>query len=782
MNDSRRRFAANACLYRSLAAREPRLFLQRNLNTVLDAHQQRLLEVTTATTDGPVALALASAREAMIANERWKAGWDFPTREMLDDLTKGLRPVLGIEGMRLRLLGSKGDGGGEGGDGRQVRSPNDVGLDWLPGPDLAFRLPCQILVTVLDSRTSSKREAFRVARRCVVSQHVDDGDEASFDVELAEPIRIELDQLLVETESGTNGFRHWKRTMTAKYSLEVTIHCQDSDQSAELLSRLHSRPADDFKGGLARDGRIKAVWEDLPSCPPTGRLLPLKRTQGHKSVELKYGMDISMGWSRRRDTPLERYNRSRDMQNHQLLTPSSSDVQVSGVVKGKQHVVRYVRQMGVETWSMVQEDLKCIFCARRGGPADTYNSKSALKDPATTLDRLLLHYWSCHSFYEWEKVASPESSRAEQEPVTIEIRPKKRQIAIPISSDTPKEEYNWIAPNRPFDIKAHLAGDERWTDGCHSKSGDSRARRGAPRPPQPEPRAAAPAIRPKDVAILPPRKRQKFAMPVDSDVTFYHSSSKAPVRPGELLSESEDGDGVDDRLVQSQRWLLKQHGLSAGAVAFHEAFHRHLDIEQPAGRAGRRDAVIRFAKKQMIVDRSPEWLGAFQEKLALLLRHGVIDRETMVYCLGLIDVEYVAPGAAKGGVGGKAAEGVGGGDGDTVMKDVGLHEKPQNDTRRTNGKAAERLIPPPIKKRKKHSNGSVMTNGSDQTKRRHPSSDPITPAMSHACICGKRAESGRGSIACDNPHCARGNFHLACVGLERREVGWWCEECSAGKI
>ncbi|KAK0343723.1 hypothetical protein LTR59_007688 [Friedmanniomyces endolithicus] len=782
MNDSRRRFAANACLYRSLAAREPRLFLQRNLNTVLDAHQQRLLGATTTTTtatttDATVAQGVAEAREAMIANERWRAGWDFPTREMLGDLTRGVRPVLGIEGVRLRVLGSKGGGGGGGGDGWQVRSAGDVGLDWLPDPDVALRLPCQILVTVLDTRTLAKREVFRVARRCIISQHVENGAETSFDVELAEPIRIELDQLLVETESGTNGFRHWKRTTTAKYTLEVTIHCQDSDQSAELLSRLHSRPADDFKGGLAREGRVKAVWEDLPSCPPTGQLLPLKRTQGHKSIELKYGMDISMGWSRRRDTPLERYNRSRDTQNHQLLTPSSSDVQESSVAKAKQHVVRYVRQMGVETWSMVQEDLKCIFCARREGRADMYRSKSVMKDPATTLDRLLLHYWSCHSFYEWEKVATPASSGAEQELATIEIRPKKRQTVPPITSDTPNEEYSWIAPNRPFDIKAHLAGDERWTGGSHSKPGDSRARRGAPRPPQSEPRTAAPAIRAQDVANLPPRKRQKFVMPVDSDVTFYHSSSKAPVRPGELLSESEDGDGGDDRLVQSQRWLLKQHGLSAGAVAFHEAFHRHLDVEQPVGRAGRRDAVIRFAKKEMMVDHSPEWLEAFREKFGLLLRHGVVDGVTREYCLGLMDVEYEAPEGTKGDDGGK---GVGGGDGDVVMKDVGLHEDRPNDTLRTNGKSAERLKSLPNGKRKESPNESAMTNGNDQTKSRHPPSDLLTPAITNACICGKRAESGRGSIACHNPHCARGNFHLACVGLERRQMGWRCEGCPAG--
>ncbi|KAK0859905.1 hypothetical protein LTS02_008868 [Friedmanniomyces endolithicus] len=783
MNDSRRRFAANACLYRTLAAREPRLFLQRNLNTVLDAHQQRLLGATTTTTtatttDATVAQGVAEAREAMIANERWRAGWDFPTREMLGDLTRGVRPVLGIEGVSLRLLSSKGEGGGGVGDvgGRQVQSAGDADLAWLPDPDVGLRLPCQVLVTVLDTRTLAKKEVFRVARRCIVTQHVaDENGNAWFDVELAEPIRIELDQLLVETESGTNGFRHWKRTTTAKYTLEVTIHCQDSDQSAELLSRLHSRPADDLKGGLARDGRVKAVWEDLPSCPPTGQLLPLKRTQGHKSIELNYGMDISMGWSRKRDTPLELYNRSRDMQNHQLLTPSSSDVQESSAAKEKKHVVHYVRQMGVETWSMVQEDLKCIFCARRGGRAEMYSSKSAMKNAAITLDRLLLHYWSCHSFYEWEKVAPPaSSSHAEQESVTIEIRPRKRQTATPTTSDTPNEEYSWIAPNRPFDIKAHLAGDERWTGGSHSKPGDSRARRGAPRPLQPAPQTSTPAVRAADVAKLPPRKRRRFAMPVDSDVTFYHSSSKAPVRPGELLSESEDGDGGDDRLVQSQRRVLKQHGLSEGAVAFHEAFHRHLDVEQPVGRAGRRDAVVRFAKKQMMVDHSPEWLEAFREKLGLLLRHGVVDGVTREYCLGLMDVEYEAPGRAKGEDGGK---GVGGGDEDAGMKDVGLLEDQPNDTPKTNGESAERLKPPPNKKRKGNPNESAMTSANGQLQ---SPSDPLTPAITHACICGKRAESGRGSIACDNPCCARGNFHLSCVGLEQRQMGWRCEGCSAG--
>jgi len=165
---------------------------------------------------------------------------------------------------------------------------------------------------------------------------------------------------------------------------------------------------------------------------------------------------------------------------------------------------------------------------------------------------------------------------------------------------------------------------------------------------------------------------------------------------------------------------------------------------------------------------------AFREKLGLLLRHGVVDGVTREYCLGLMDVEYEAPGRAKGEDGGK---GVGGGDEDAGMKDVGLLEDQPNDTPKTNGESAERLKPPPNKKRKGNPNESAMTSANGQLQ---SPSDPLTPAITHACICGKRAESGRGSIACDNPCCARGNFHLSCVGLEQRQMGWRCEGCSAG--
>jgi len=44
----------------------------------------------------------ADALGEMSANEMREAGWDYPTAEMLKDLLKGRRPVLRMDGLRVR--------------------------------------------------------------------------------------------------------------------------------------------------------------------------------------------------------------------------------------------------------------------------------------------------------------------------------------------------------------------------------------------------------------------------------------------------------------------------------------------------------------------------------------------------------------------------------------------------------------------------------------------------------------------------------------------------------
>ena len=52
-------------------------------------------------------------------------------------------------------------------------------------------------------------------------------------------------------------------------------------------------------------------------------------------------------------------------------------------------------------------------------------------------------------------------------------------------------------------------------------------------------------------------------------------------------------------------------------------------------------------------------------------------------------------------------------------------------------------------------------------------------SRTRACKCGKTAGISRACISCEEPHCTREGFHLACVGLEKRVPGWRCDDCAA---
>lgn len=87
-----RKFVGTACLYRHLALRQPP-FLQRNLDRALDQHE-KILATSRAVVDAP--------EGEMSANERREAGWDYPTKDMLEGLMKGQKPSLRLEALQIR--------------------------------------------------------------------------------------------------------------------------------------------------------------------------------------------------------------------------------------------------------------------------------------------------------------------------------------------------------------------------------------------------------------------------------------------------------------------------------------------------------------------------------------------------------------------------------------------------------------------------------------------------------------------------------------------------------
>lgn len=617
-----RKFVGNVCLYRGVAVRKPRPFLQRNLNAVLDAHD-RLLQSP----------ASATPFEAMVANEKRSAGWDYPTEVMLRELVKGEKPVVRLDALQIRLTGEE-----HGGHWQTTQhSHDDPGLEWLPNPTDDLRLPCQVTVNVLDTRSSKQKIYARPCQGTITRRHNTNGG-YYFDVTLDTPFLIELDKLFVQTESGTNGFRHWKRTVTVKYMLEVILQCQDSDDSAELLSKLESREASHYRNAPANEGTLRAVWSDLPACPPTGHLLQLRRAHGHKSIELKYGMELSMGWARRKDSPLEVYNRTRLVGGqHQLPTPTASDDLDKATPK--QFVVRYMFQEGMQLRAHTQDGLNCIWCGEPHGAEGKSQSRAFGPLPTTSrsIDRLLLHYMTCHNHFTF--VLDDVTSAHGKELVSITMSLTEKPPGQNLSGKLADEEHSWIAPQKPFDISAHVAGDESWVTGVKPKPA---AKRGPGRPPKSkedaEPGAAPlptnnrkrPSLH--EVEDLPVPKKRKFRVPKVERVTFYHTLSKQPILPGEELSESDD-EMYDSRLARSQRRNFTEFGLSETACNFNEAFNQHLDLEQSASVVLLREAIVRFARKYEVKLQSGEWRREFEAKLRQLRSHGIIGDDVIAFCL-----------------------------------------------------------------------------------------------------------------------------------------------------
>ena len=375
--DLYRKFVGNVCLYRELAVREPPTFLRRNLDQALDAHERLLSQDATPDTNGQTS-----------------TGWDYPDNEMLQDLLKGRRPVLRIDALQLRLLDSD--------DNSTWKTPRPRSEDvtvpaWLPNCDEDFRVPCRVVVNVLDAR-SPKRVLYTRPELATTIGRRDTAGELYYDIELQSQYLIELDKLFVAKEAGSNGVRHWKRTVTLDYILELSVQCQDSDDTAELFSRLESRDVSSYQAVPADEGAVKAIWRDLPACPETGTLLSLKRTKGHKSVEMKYGLDVSMGWSKRTETPLTALNRLRNRDgSHQLPTPSLSD---DLEMTQKQVDVHYEFNEGMQTRTHSLESLRCVFCE---GDRE-YGSAS----------RLLLHYKISHDHFTFDSSSRRNSAGKQQ--------------------------------------------------------------------------------------------------------------------------------------------------------------------------------------------------------------------------------------------------------------------------------------------------------------------------------------------------------------------------------
>ncbi|KAM0713673.1 hypothetical protein Q7P37_010635 [Cladosporium fusiforme] len=699
-----RKFVGTAGLYCHIALRNPP-FLRRNLDRILDRHE-KLLAISRGNVDG--------LEGDMSANERRDAGWDYPTTEMMEDLLKGQKPVLRLDALQIR---KEGLARVQSGSNKRTRRSN-ADPEWLPDPGTDFSAPCLVTLIFIDCGTSStKRTRTHVdTRKAVVESREATAKDRCFEVHLVEPFLIEVEKIYVTVDKGSNGTYRWKHTIPTHYRLDVEIKCEDFDDSIQILDLLHGDASQKNQNASGKNATLRATWNGLPECPSPGTLLPLRCGRHNDTIEFQYGVELSMGWSRKQDSPLAAYTKARRSacasEQEQLPTPSASDGSEKAT---KMHVITYVF---MNERYHVMESLKCPLCAGETSARARYEYPS--------FDRLHWHLLTWHEHFQPQVEDEAKlSSMAVHKTVHLWLSDKLAERSIQLVEAGDEEQ--WIAPNRPFDQKAYLRGEDTWTrhpkirpQGRHG-SKPARSLLSAKRPPTSgtgESRTMHNKIRqpPHEVSDIIELPKAKWRVPRVPGIRFYRTVSKRPFEEDEAVSESDED--VDETWLRDRlRDDMSSLNLSKGSEDFFRDWNFVANDENFSADMLTREGVVRFTRQFQENLRDDAYRQEFMRFLTRLRTHGVIDADVFDYC----------------------------------------NERAQQ--------AREDL---------------EQASGDDHgLESRCDEHDERSRAAMKTCTCGEPVLSARSGIICHDNRCSRVHFHMKCVKLKHRPESWRCDECCA---
>ncbi|OQN99545.1 hypothetical protein B0A48_14687 [Cryoendolithus antarcticus] len=606
-----RKLIGNAYLARELATRNPS-FLRRNLRRALDGHKRDLAALRSKETgeSGPL--------HDMAATERRDAGWNYPTVAMLKDLVKGQKPVLQISGLQLRRADATGTHTSASTHHTTRRTtpvkPATDELDWLPDASVDFRTDCRVTARILQPAVPA-REIYVETKTGTIESSGIGSSPRHFDVTLEKPIHIEVEQLYTAIDTGKVGVNRWKRSIPLDYELRVEIKCQDLSGTMDFLDLLEGRrPTADQLGRSDKEGVVKLNWSSFPECPPANKLLPLKRKQNHKSLDLKYGAELSMGWLSQQDTPLERYNRlvrEYKVKTSRPPTPVTSDRME---ITPPDHVITYVYQQAQH----VCKHLRCPLCAVPGMPGVAH----------TDFDRLHMHLLLHHGHFHFEIEYSKVSPSLVEKIIILSATARTREI---FREPSPGDEETWIAPSGPFDEKAYLAGKDTWTNHQQPQKGTTKAMKANGRksanasPSKPGKLAATPQHQMN--GVVPPTPATKLhPVPEVPGIRFYASISKCPLNPGSLLPSPNSSSINLTWLSQRLHDDISNLPISDATKEFWKAWNAHLDSENLCGETYLAGSLERF-KQKWRTETAGRWRDDFIEFVLRLGKHGIVGQE-----------------------------------------------------------------------------------------------------------------------------------------------------------
>ncbi|KAK7533573.1 hypothetical protein IWX49DRAFT_590968 [Phyllosticta citricarpa] len=543
-----------------------------------------------------------------------------------------------------------------------------------------------------------------------------------------------------------------------KYVLRIELQCEHPS---------HNQAVFDFVGfsgqrNYANGQHLRSYVYSLPRCPASDKCLPLKLDDGRdRLVSSEHTLYVNMEWAVPRMTIMEELNLMNRLERG--MTPLSATTTTTTTQPTELLRMTYrCDQVGLQK-SLVLQGCLCPFCCMRD---------------FRTVERLRLHLKLEHDRFHFAFNEFRPLRRAAPKEVHVKLTFKER--AEKPNSDGGKE-IRWIAPSHPFDLDAFLAGDESWLRGRKPKASLAAITAGSQRRKKPD-----------EVEHLPKLARKRYKVPrireEGTNLKLFTMHSRRPLEEGEEISED------DDSLFPS--WIVskirrRSPTLPQDVVTFMDRWDAHMLGEPIKSDLVVGDAVVRFLRSnEKWIRETPGMAREFMKKLNELVEDDLVSTE--VYDYGRDRVEFSAATVINGEKGEKRER-------DDNVKDVGSFCRPSSpkktkmdgSVQANQGKENTPWKVPslsggqggpgsnPLAK-----NSILQTQSKQRDNRLGETANSTTidgGADVCACFCGKpiTALDAPRAIICANMACIREEFHLSCVGLDKRVAGWRCDDCAA---
>ena len=625
------------------ADRQP-IFLQRNINSVLNFHCIKSKEAANKSA--------SSVLDHLFSRPIGRTSWKMPSLEQIREAGKKADEVVRIDLKRIQRRGAargKEDGHGRGGYG--------------------FRKKCKIIdvpctAEIIVSTSKDTDTMYRERRAARLLGHKNSDSDIHFDIELVEgPFLVRVKNLQHLTQRNNKHFY----SVPAKFNVAIRLHFKNVEDSSEAISWIDGRTVS-ANSGNGDWTVLEAQWDKLPECPPENHRLMLRKTDEVKLnnaangknvqwVDTRSTLAVNISWrNENTDSPLGWCNKvAKRARFDPLPTPPES---IPGSIS--QSPPRAVRIEWVWKDRKVEtQGYRCGVCRRQ---------------KFESLDRLRHHLETNHS-------TNHETYEIESNSRTIKIRigfedtngSKKTKVPSlkPPKPGSMKEEL-WLEPPEPLDLKRWVRGEKKWTDkgygvkkGRKSKLGIVKKHHGGPRanpythyiPLRRDPREIATQLeepkkrlykvpmlqcqehltlrKAKTKFVQVPRLKSKKGKKLR---VFSTASGKiAAVNAGEELPESDTD--ADHAYVDAKRSALFEQiitnnpGISETQKAFMISFNEIIDKERISNKVFLSDAIFRFVKTDPDLLKDGAMQGEFEKKLNQLLQDEMIDKTMHDYCV-----------------------------------------------------------------------------------------------------------------------------------------------------